>query len=140
MHMKQIDIDFDVNKAIEIERKSFDESPNDALRRLLGLPPRQNSPSVTIAAVDGKAWSSKGVTLPHGTKLRMEYNGVEHEATILDGKWHSGGGIHAGPSPAAASVAVTRDGTKPSLNGWVYWAAKLPGSNRWVPISTMRKR
>ena len=139
MQTKQIDIDFDVHKAIEIERKTFDESPNEALRRLLGLQPNIKKSTQEIVA-QGKSWSSKGVTLPHGTKLRMEYNGTEHEATILDGKWHCGGGSHAGPSPAAAGVATTRDGTKPSLNGWIYWVAKLPGSNRWIPISTMRKR
>jgi hypothetical protein len=139
MQMKQIEIDFDVNKLIELERTSFDESPNEALRRLLKLPTKAAEINV-VAAPQGKAWSGKGVVLPHGTQLRMEYNGVEYQGTISDGKWDCGGGRHAGPSPAAASVAKTRDGTRPSLNGWIYWSAKLPGATRWVPISTMRKR
>ena len=139
MQMKQIEIDFDVNKLIELERTSFDESPNEALRRLLKLPTKTAKTDV-VAAPEGKAWSGKGVVLPHGTQLRMEYNGVEYQGTIIDGKWECGGGRHAGPSPAAASVAKTRDGTRPSLNGWIYWSAKLPGTTRWVPISTMRKR
>ena len=138
MQFRQIDIDFDVHQTIEIERKGFDESPNDALRRLLKLPPSGQRVTLT-SAPSGRAWSSKGVTLPHGTKLRMEYNGVEHEAVIEDGAWLCGGGRHAGPSPAAASVAKTKDGSKPSLNGWVYWSAKLPGATKWVPISALRE-
>lgn len=139
MQMKQIEIDFDVNKLIELERVSFDESPNDALRRLLKLP-AVNTPRMDTPTPTGKSWSGKGVTLPHGTQLRMEYNGVEYQGSINDGKWDCGGGRHAGPSPAAASVAKTRDGKRPSLNGWIYWSAKLPGATRWIPISNMRKR
>ena len=139
MQMRQIEIDFDVNKLIELERISFNESANEALRRLLKLPTKQTE-TPTALAPQGKAWSGKGAVLPHGTQLRMEYNGVEYLGQILDGKWDCGGGRHAGPSPAAASVAKTRDGTSPSLNGWIYWSAKLPGATRWIPISTMRKR
>ena len=139
MQMKQIEIDFDVSKLIELERNSFDESANEALRRLLKLPTKA-AETPTAPAPPGKAWSGKGAVLPHGTQLRMEYNGVEYQGQILDGKWECGGGRHAGPSPAAASVAKTRDGTRPSLNGWIYWSAKLPGATRWIPISTMRKR
>ena len=35
-----IEIDFDIHKRIEMERQSFTESPNDVLRRLLGLAAR----------------------------------------------------------------------------------------------------
>jgi negative regulator of replication initiation len=35
--LKQIEIDVDVNGAIEGHRRSFEESPNDILRRLLGV-------------------------------------------------------------------------------------------------------
>ncbi len=135
--MRQIEIDFDVHKLIENERLSFDEAPNDALRRLLKLA----APKSITQPIEpsGRAWSSKGVTLPHGTELKMEYRGTEHRGKIADGAWECGGSRHGGPSPAAAAVAITRDGTRPSLNGWVYWSAKLPGTSRWVPISTMRK-
>jgi len=136
--MRAIEIDFEIHKAIEGERRSFDEAPNDVLRRLLGIKAASQNVSPPVAV--GRAWSGKGVTLPHGTELKMEYNGVEYRGQIDDGRWACGGGYHAGPSPAAAAVASTRHGTKPSLNGWIYWAAKLPGSSRWVPISNMRKR
>ena len=35
--MKQIEIDLDVNRALGNARRSFDESPNDILRRLVGI-------------------------------------------------------------------------------------------------------
>ena len=35
--MRKIDVDFDVHQLIELERRNFGESPNDVLRRLLGL-------------------------------------------------------------------------------------------------------
>lgn len=139
MKFRQIEIDFDVNQTIEMERTSFDESPNDVLRRLLGLSlVAQNQ--TTSSKPSGRAWSSKGVVLPHGTKLRMEYNGVEHDAVIDDGSWVCGGGRHAGPSPAAASVAKTKNGSTTSLNGWIYWSAKVPGATKWVAISTLREK
>lgn len=37
MTMRKIDVDFDVHQLIELERRNFGESPNDVLRRLLGL-------------------------------------------------------------------------------------------------------
>jgi hypothetical protein len=36
---KSIDIDLDVHRTIEMERRSFEETQNDILRRILGLPP-----------------------------------------------------------------------------------------------------
>lgn len=135
--MRPIEIDFEVHKAIEGERRSFDEAPNDVLRRLIGIKTSIRTSPPIVAS--GKAWSGKGVVLPHGTELKMDYNGIEYGGKIDDGRWACGGGLHAGPSPAAAAVATTRHGTKPSLNGWIYWMTKLPGSSRWVPISTLRK-
>ena len=56
MTFRSIDIDFDVHKKIELERRSFMESPNDVLRRLLAL-------EVYIAAMAGAArTASKGAT------------------------------------------------------------------------------
>lgn len=134
--MRTIQIDFDIHKAIEGERSGFGESENEVLRRLLKL---GSSVAALSSRPSGRAWSGKTVTLPHGTELRMEYRGIEHHGRIDDGAWACGGGRHGGPSPAAAAVATTRSGKRPSLNGWIYWAAKLPGASVWQPISTMRK-
>ena len=82
--MKTIDIDFDIHRLIELERNGFDEPENAALRRLLKLPDAQIAPRQTPSnrpvptegqMLLGRPWSGKGVTLPHGTELRMEYRG-----------------------------------------------------------------
>lgn len=44
--MKTIEIDLDVNKAIEAGRIGFDESPNEILRRLLGIDLRPRNADV----------------------------------------------------------------------------------------------
>lgn len=35
--MRTIEVDFDIHQLIELERRNFEETPNDVLRRLLGL-------------------------------------------------------------------------------------------------------
>ena len=57
---------FDIHKLIEAERRSFDEEPYQALRRLLKLPETAREQ----AKPAGRAWQLEGVTLEHGTKLR----------------------------------------------------------------------
>ena len=41
-------------------------------------------------------------------------------------------------SAAAKGVAVAKDGSHPSLNGWLYWKAKFPGEARWRSLHEMR--
>ena len=138
MSTETIEIDFDVHKCIEAERRSFDETPNAVLRRLLNL-------ATTPAPIDvrraplGKPWRGKGVELAHGTELRMEYNGVSHTGRIEDGAWHTEGNVSFSPSDAARAVARTRDGHAPSLNGWIYWHARAPGTGNWTRIADLRE-
>lgn len=140
-NMRPIDIDFEVHQKIELARTSFEESPNAVLRRLLGISTKPApTPSGGDSAVpEGRPWSGKGVTLPHGTELRMEYNGKVYSGSIQQGEWLVEGIRAKSPSDAACSVATTKDGTKPSLNGWIYWQAKRPGDRGWKPISSMRR-
>ena len=140
-NMRPIDIDFEVHQKIELARTSFEESPNDVLRRLLGISTKQGTTTNggVPAATEGRPWSGKGVTLPHGTELRMEYNGKVYSGTIQHGEWLVEGMRAKSPSDAACSVATTKDGTKPSLNGWIYWQAKRPGDRGWKPIRSMRR-
>lgn len=136
---RTVEIDFDVHKLIEAERKSFAETPNEALRRLLGLPTRVRSKS--LKAIDGqRSWSGEGVTLPHGTILKMRYNGRQHEGEIVDGKWIINSKVFNSPSGAASGVAITKRGKKTRLDGWIYWEVKVPGDTAWVPISGMRRK
>lgn len=131
---KTIEIDFDVHKAIELERKSFDETANAALRRLLGLP----SCGAQSGQDVGRPWVGKGVTLPHSTEVRMEYNGREHWGAIQNGSWLVEGRTYGSPSAAAGGAARTKAGKKPSLDGWNYWRVKLPGEESWHSLKALR--
>jgi hypothetical protein len=131
-----IEIDFDVYKLIENERRGFDDTPLSALRRLLKLP--ELSPTKRIELGTGRAWMQKGVTLDHGTLLRMEYNRRVHEGQIVDGRWLVEGKLYDSPSGAAVGVARTKSGKQTALDGWEYWNFKRPGSNLWAPIMSER--
>lgn len=134
--MRTIEIDFDVHKRIELERKGFEESPNTVLRRLLGLPPEKAT--TQDAANDlSSAWRDKnGCTLPHGTRLRMTYGGRTHEGVIDHGVWIVEGETYHSPS-GAAGVARTRGGFQTKLNGWNYWEVQLPGAEEWIKINDL---
>ncbi len=133
---RTIEVDFDVHKLIEGERQSFTETPNAVLRRLLGLASR----SVAKKVGGGRSWSGDGVTLPHGTAVKMEYNGRQHEGKIEDGKWVIDGKTFDSPSGAASGVAITKKGKKTRLDGWIYWEACVPGDTSWTPIGVLRPK
>ncbi len=140
MEQRSIEIDFEVHKRIEMARTSFSESPNAVLRRLLKLgEPAQQHPQPK-PLFGGRPWSGKGVTLPHGTELRMKYNGRVHTGAVRDGVWIVEGSAYKSPSAAAGGAARTRNGSQTSLDGWIYWEARRPGETRWVPISSLRPR
>ena len=133
--MRSIDVDFDVHQAIELERSSFAETPNDVLRRLLKMiAPSAAAPS---AEITGRPWSRKGVTLPHGTRLRMQYNGCQYTGTVENGEWVVEGERFKTPSGAASHVAVTKDGNRTNLDGWIYWYANRPGDTDWIAIKQL---
>lgn len=135
---RSIDIDIDVHKCIEAGREGFHEAPNDVLRRLLGLPRQVRTNGEVPAVPTGRAWSGKGVMLPHGTAVRMEYNGKGHAGRIDNGEWLVEGARYNSPSAAAGGVARTRAGTSPSLDGWIYWEAKRPGDTKWISLQALR--
>jgi hypothetical protein len=142
--MRTIEIDFDVHQAIELERQSFEDTPNAALRRLLKLRPVEKAPAAEKATTaapptsEGRAWAGKGVILPHGTELRMDYNGRVHSGRIEDAEWVVEGHKFGSPSAAAGGVAVTKAGKKTSLDGWIYWQVKRPGDTRWSPLANLK--
>ena len=137
---RSIEIDFDIHKLIEGERANFRESANDALRRLLKLPPK-TAIKPASKANGHRPWSDEGVTLAHGTAIRMLYNRRLYEGgEIVDGKWVIGGKTFDSPSGAASGIAVTKKGKHTRLDGWNYWQAKQPGEGDWTLISSLRKK
>lgn len=143
LQLQKIDIDWDIHKLIEAERRSFDEAPYLALRRLLNLPaPPVTEPAEVRKISDGIPWSDEGVIVPHGSLARMEYlRGTQvYEGQFLNGKLVVNGQSFLSLSAAADSLAVTKDGRKTSLNGWNYWTAKFPGETKWRSLKDMRRR
>lgn len=137
--MRSIDIDFDIHKMIEIERRGFEEADNTVLRRLLRLdaPTSEASHAPSQTSLAG-AWASDGVLLPSGTQLRMKYNGRVHEGVVRDGAWLVEGSSYSSPSGAARGVALTKRGKHPNLDGWIYWEARSPGGSLWVSLAQLR--
>ncbi len=127
-----VEIDFDVHKRIEAERRSFTETPNAVLRRLLLIDSAPPAPG------NGRGWSGRGVNLPHGAEIRMEYNGRVYNGVIQDGQWVVEGRKYKSPSGAAGGAARTKSGRRTSLDGWNYWQFRRPGEATWASIRSLR--
>jgi hypothetical protein len=137
---RTIEVDFDVHRCIENERRGFDEPANDALRRLLKLGERKAPTTKSSgSSPTRKGWTDEGVSLPHGTPVRMRYNGRSYEGQIVDGSWVIGSQTFDSPSGAASGVAVTKKGKPTELNGWIYWEVKLSEEQGWVFLKNLRR-
>ncbi len=137
--LQSIEVDWDIYKMVETERSSFDEPHYVALRRLLKLPALKTSPKPE--AETGRSWIEDGVEVPHGSLARMEYlrGSQVYEGRFLNGMLVVNGRPYEALSAAASALAKTKDGSQPSLNGWLYWKAKFPGETVWRSLGAMRK-
>jgi len=149
MKTRTIEVDFDVHKKIEAERRGFDEPENTALRRLLGLPeppadlapaPKNGNTVQEISALLGGAWYGKGVELVNGTELRLDYPGVAVGGEIRNGRWHVDGETFDSPSSAACYIVSKVRGREMSVNGWLYWSVKRPTDSVWMPLNSLRNK
>lgn len=130
--MPNIQVDFDVFKAITARRQSEDVTENDVLRQLFGLPSQRALP-VAGGRHNPGDWVSKGVRFPQGTQLRGKYKGRLHLAEVHDGGLVLNGKRY--DSPSSAAMAIT---TSPA-NGWTFWEVKLPGRDNWQTMKELRK-
>ena len=135
MKTRTIEIDFDVHQRIETERKSFEDPPNAALRRLLGLGPPKQDPATNLPSkLVGQpraGWKSKGVTLPDGTEIQVSYSEVRASGTVASGHLTFDGKAFRTPSSAVMDVVATARGSAVSaINGWRYLYARLPGKKQ----------
>jgi hypothetical protein len=140
--MEKIEIDWDIHKLIEAERRGFNEPPYVALRRLLHLPPVPETAAPKDIIGVGIPWTEDGVSVPHGSEARMEYlRGAQvYEGQFLNGRLVVNGQAFDTLSAAASALAVTRDGSKTNLNGWQYWKAKFPGEKHWRSLADERAK
>lgn len=139
--MKTIKIDFEIHQRIEAERRSFDEPEYIALRRLLGLGrPRPGKRSGSASAEGGRPFVEDGISIPSGHLARMYYQRKtqKFEGQFVNGKLVVDGEAFASLSSAACSLARTKDGKKPSLNGWNYWEVQDRETGEWIRLCDLR--
>ena len=119
----QIEIDFDVFKALTGQRQSENHSYNDVLRGLLGLPEAADH---TLRGRD-----VGGRFLPNGTELRSRHKGNIHIAEIISERL-----VYEGRTfPSASSAARAVTGT--NVNGLTFWEVKRPGDVDWRKLSAL---
>jgi len=136
----QIEIDFQVYKALTSLRENERHSYNDVIRELLGLEPRIHPESIVgkmtrasegisrafVSAPSASGFSSRGLFLPDGTRLRAIYKNTLYQAEIADGRWiDEQGREHSSPSSAATHITNT------NVNGWRFWEAMRPSDEQW---------
>jgi hypothetical protein len=136
--LQSVLVDWDIYKMIEAERASFDEPHYVALRRLLGLPAFDTSPEPEAQAETGLPWVEDDVNVPHRCPARMRYRGQIIPGQFLNSYLVVNGKSYRSLSAAARDNARTKDGTKPQLNGWLYWEVKLPGETEWRSLGELR--
>jgi hypothetical protein len=134
--MTQIEIDFEVFKALTAMRPSEAVSYNDVIRELLGLEKALgraiNETLVGKPPSDRKGYSFRGLFLPDGTKIRVVYKGNTYTAEIKGGRWIDQEGVeHVSPSAAARYV------TGNSVNGLLFWSAKRPNDSGWKKLNAL---
>ena len=129
--MAQIEIDFEVWKALTLKRETEATTMNDVLRDLLKLP-KQSGEAAPTPEANGCVF--KGVVFPEGTQFRANYKGQVHTGEIKNGAWIDvKGETHT--SPTSAAYAITGSG----INGWWFWACKRPTDSEWTPIGKLRQ-
>jgi hypothetical protein len=141
----QVEIDFEVFKALTALLKDEGDTYNEAIRRLLTLPasdlsvePPSFEPAGISGQVNGLLGASSGVWysnnfFPDGTLFRATYKGQTYYAQIKDGIWTDGyGSSRTSPSDAAAAISNT------NVNGWKFWFAKRPFDVDWQRMDSLR--
>lgn len=130
--MATIEIDFDVFKSLTACRESEDQSYNDVLRDLLGLPVKKVQAALALYDTHEGDWVSKGVHFPRGTEFRAKYKGSVYHAKVESGSLIMNGKKFGSPSSAAGAITGT------FVNGWIFWECRFPEDTHWRLIKTLR--
>jgi hypothetical protein len=141
----QIEIDFEVFKALTARLESETDTYNEAIRRLLSLPasetallpgefdvPGLPAPGNALSPFAGGVWFSN-VYFPNGTMFRATYKGKTYRARVQDSQWIDELGIvRTSPSDAASAITQT------NVNGWRFWFAKRPHDEDWQRLDVLK--
>lgn len=145
--MPNIEVDFECYKALFSHFQSEQDSFNEVIRRLLGLPaseaelpfgvseppglplPAQNS---LLGSQSGGVWFSNAF-FPNGTLFRATYKGKTYRAQILNSQWVDELGlVRTSPSDAASAISKT------NVNGWRFWFVRRPGDEDWQRMDVFK--
>jgi hypothetical protein len=128
----QIEIDFEVFKALTTLRETESDSYNSVIRRLLGMASMTMLKDLAKDPVRFGVWFGD-VHFPEGTKFRATYKGRTYNAEIRGDKWIDAEGIaRNSPSDAAGAISGT------NVNGWRFWHAQRPGDPAWHRLDELK--
>jgi hypothetical protein len=131
--MQQIEIDFDVYKALTAQRLNESHTYNDVLRAILKLPEKGFQPNWVTG--DGRAGRVIGGRfLPSGTNLRARYKSLIYSAAIMGDELVLEGGKKFRTASAAA-----KEITGTNVNGLAFWEVKRPNDSEWKMIKALPK-
>ena len=143
MNRKEIYIDFDVYKEIVKRQSSFDDEPNNILRKILGLPEKNNSSQEDSINFNNKDFMKSGtppglftkeILLKNGLKLQNKSRGKVYEAEIRGGRLIYNGRAYKSLSKAGSNA------TGVSTNGWTFWNYFDEKNKNWVPCKALREK
>lgn len=142
----QVEIDFEVFKALTAKLEHEGDTYNEAIRRLLGLPASDASllpgefdlPGLPTAQGNallgqvGGVWYSN-LFFPNGTAFRATYKGKTYRARIIDSQWvDEFGNLRTSPSDAASAISQT------NVNGWRFWFVRRPHDEDWQRMDALK--
>ena len=144
----QVEIDFEVFKALTARLENESDTYNEAIRRLLGLPaseatllpgefdipglPAPAQGSGILAQLNGGVWFSN-VYFPNGTMFRATYKGKTYRARVHNSQWIDEFGIQrSSPSDAASAISGT------NVNGWRFWFVRRPQDEDWQRMDALK--
>ena len=141
----QINVDFEVWKALTARLESENDTYNEAIRRLLNLPAtetnanfgEEDAPGLpdTLQLPSGNldgVWFSN-VFFPEGTVFRATYKGRTHRAQIRGSQWlDEFGNVRTSPSDAASAISRT------NVNGWRFWFVRRPFDEDWLRMDALK--
>ena len=145
--MPQVEVDFEVFKALFSHLENEQDSFNEVIRRLVGLPATEATlpfgetelPGLPIPAQGGLlnyqtggVWFSN-VFFQNGTNFRATYKGKTYRARIQNSQWIDELGI-VRTSPSDAATAITQT----NVNGWRFWFVRRPQDEDWQRMDALK--
>ena len=109
--------------------------------RLTGTPLTAERLPDTISERPSPGWRSKGVVLPDGTELQVDYSEVRASGRVIGGRLSFNNEFFRTPSSAVMNaVGTARGGVVSAINGWKYLYARLPGEDKWTRLDSIREK